>query len=47
MHYKDIDKISGIQGYYVKVFRKYRKCIIIHIKTALTICFLHEIKKTL
>ena len=39
MPYKDIDKIPGIQGFYVKVFRKYEKCIITHIKSALMICF--------
>lgn len=47
MPYKDIDKIPGIQGFYVKIFRKYKMSIITHLKTALTICFLHEIKKTL
>jgi len=39
MPYKDIDKIPGIQGFYVKSFRKHKKCIITNIKIALMICF--------
>jgi len=43
MPYKDIDKIPGIQGFYVKVFRRYKKCIITHIKNSLNDLFFYKI----